>query len=123
MSICRWCIFGCSISIIDLVLQVEGIRETNISYICSRYYRAPELIFYATEYTTTIYIWLSGGGSNTTEGGEEHVMVMVTVVRETTPKLATKRGRVSWIGDGSIAEHVGHWKDEDMAIRSLQLSI
>ncbi|XP_023530212.1 shaggy-related protein kinase epsilon-like [Cucurbita pepo subsp. pepo] len=27
--------------------------EPNISYICSRYYRAPELIFGATEYTTT----------------------------------------------------------------------
>jgi serine/threonine protein kinase len=34
--------------------------EPNVSYICSRYYRAPELIFGATNYTTNI------GGS---EGG------------------------------------------------------
>ncbi|KAI7734023.1 hypothetical protein M8C21_017924 [Ambrosia artemisiifolia] len=34
--------------------------EQNISYICSRYYRAPELIFGATEYTTSIDIWSAG---------------------------------------------------------------
>ena len=28
--------------------------EPNVSYICSRYYRAPELIFGATDYTTNI---------------------------------------------------------------------
>ena len=31
---------------------VQG--EPNVSYICSRYYRAPELIFGATDYTTNI---------------------------------------------------------------------
>ncbi|CAN1308625.1 Shaggy-related protein kinase theta [Linum perenne] len=34
--------------------------EPNISYICSRYYRAPELIFGATEYTTAIDMWSAG---------------------------------------------------------------
>ncbi|KAJ1761549.1 glycogen synthase kinase 3 [Coemansia sp. RSA 2523] len=34
--------------------------EPNVSYICSRYYRAPELIFGATEYTGKIDIWSAG---------------------------------------------------------------
>ena len=34
--------------------------EPNISYICSRYYRAPELIFGATDYTTRIDMWSVG---------------------------------------------------------------
>lgn len=34
--------------------------EPNVSYICSRYYRAPELIFGSTDYTTSIDIWSQG---------------------------------------------------------------
>jgi len=34
--------------------------EVNVSYICSRYYRAPELIFGATEYTNVIDVWSVG---------------------------------------------------------------
>ncbi|XP_018676230.2 shaggy-related protein kinase alpha isoform X1 [Musa acuminata AAA Group] len=34
--------------------------EPNISYICSRYYRAPELIFGAIVYKTAIDIWSAG---------------------------------------------------------------
>lgn len=39
-------------------LLVKG--EPNVSYICSRYYRAPELIFGAGDYTTAIDVWSSG---------------------------------------------------------------
>jgi serine/threonine protein kinase len=39
-------------------MLVKG--EPNVSYICSRYYRAPELIFEATDYTTAIDIWSTG---------------------------------------------------------------
>lgn len=35
-------------------------EEPNISYICSRYYRAPELIFGATDYTTQVDVWSIG---------------------------------------------------------------
>lgn len=34
--------------------------EPNIAYICSRCYRAPELIFGCTTYTTMIDIWSAG---------------------------------------------------------------
>ncbi|THG03853.1 hypothetical protein TEA_011750 [Camellia sinensis var. sinensis] len=46
------------LSLITDFWQVKG--EPNISYICSRYYRAPELIFGATEYTTAIDVWSAG---------------------------------------------------------------
>eukprot|EP01135_Chromosphaera_perkinsii_P012408 Nk52_evm19s2657 gene=Nk52_evmTU19s2657 len=39
-------------------MLVKG--EPNVSYICSRYYRAPELIFGATDYTTAIDVWSAG---------------------------------------------------------------
>ncbi|XP_033209776.1 glycogen synthase kinase-3 beta-like isoform X4 [Belonocnema kinseyi] len=39
-------------------LLVKG--EPNVSYICSRYYRAPELIFGAIDYTTKIDVWSAG---------------------------------------------------------------
>lgn len=34
--------------------------EPNVAYICSRYYRAPELIFGCTSYTSAIDIWSIG---------------------------------------------------------------
>lgn len=34
--------------------------EPNVAYICSRYYRAPELILGATEYTTMVDVWSAG---------------------------------------------------------------
>jgi len=34
--------------------------EVNVSYISSRYYRAPELIFGATDYSQSIDVWSVG---------------------------------------------------------------
>jgi serine/threonine protein kinase len=39
-------------------ILVKG--EPNVFYICSRYYRAPELIFGATDYTQAIDLWSVG---------------------------------------------------------------
>lgn len=39
-------------------MLVQG--QPNVAYICSRYYRAPELVFEATEYTTAIDTWSMG---------------------------------------------------------------
>lgn len=40
--------------------KILNASEQNVSYICSRYYRAPELIFGATKYTVSIDIWSTG---------------------------------------------------------------
>lgn len=48
----KLCDFGCS------KVLVKG--QPNISYICSRYYRAPELLFGATEYTCSLDMWSVG---------------------------------------------------------------
>jgi len=34
--------------------------QPNVSYICSRYYRAPELMFGATEYSVGVDVWSVG---------------------------------------------------------------
>lgn len=51
-GILKLCDFG------SAKILVKG--ETNVAYICSRYYRAPELIFGATNYTPSIDIWSMG---------------------------------------------------------------
>eukprot|EP01116_Phalansterium_solitarium_P017958 TRINITY_DN4579_c0_g1_i1.p1 TRINITY_DN4579_c0_g1~~TRINITY_DN4579_c0_g1_i1.p1 ORF type:complete len:422 (+),score=69.91 TRINITY_DN4579_c0_g1_i1:465-1730(+) len=51
-GILKLCDFG------SAKMLVKG--EPNVSYICSRYYRAPELIFGATNYSTAIDIWSAG---------------------------------------------------------------
>lgn len=40
--------------------KVLVLGQPNVAYICSRYYRAPELVFEATEYTTAIDVWSLG---------------------------------------------------------------
>ncbi|KAJ3314574.1 regulator of ime2 [Boothiomyces sp. JEL0838] len=52
LGILKLCDFG------SAKLLIEG--EPNVSYICSRYYRAPELIFGSTTYNVSIDIWSSG---------------------------------------------------------------
>ncbi|XP_072463996.1 glycogen synthase kinase-3 alpha isoform X4 [Notamacropus eugenii] len=49
--------------------------EPNVSYICSRYYRAPELIFGATDYTSSIEPWSSSrsGVGVRTELGQNQI--------------------------------------------------
>ncbi|KAL0079683.1 kinase-like domain-containing protein [Phycomyces blakesleeanus] len=51
-AVCKMCDFG------SAKILVPG--EPNVSYICSRYYRAPELIFGATNYAITIDLWSTG---------------------------------------------------------------
>ncbi|KAG2197659.1 hypothetical protein INT47_002366 [Mucor saturninus] len=51
-GVCKMCDFG------SAKILVPG--EPNVSYICSRYYRAPELIFGATNYTLSIDVWSTG---------------------------------------------------------------
>lgn len=52
LGILKICDFG------SAKLLVTG--EPNVSYICSRYYRAPELIFGATDYSASIDVWSAG---------------------------------------------------------------
>lgn len=51
-GILKLCDFG------SAKILVQG--EPNVSYICSRYYRAPELIFGSTTYDVSIDVWSSG---------------------------------------------------------------
>jgi glycogen synthase kinase 3 beta len=49
------------LKLIDFGSAKQLVRgEPNVSYICSRYYRAPELIFGATDYTSQIDVWSAG---------------------------------------------------------------
>jgi len=52
LGILKLCDFG------SAKVLVEG--EPNVAYICSRYYRAPELIFGSTNYATAIDVWSVG---------------------------------------------------------------
>ena len=46
------CDFGCAKHLVK--------TESNISYICSRFYRPPELVVGATYYTTQVDVWSMG---------------------------------------------------------------
>lgn len=48
----KLCDFGCAKKLVK--------REPHAAYICSRYYRAPEVIVGATDYTTAIDMWAQG---------------------------------------------------------------
>ena len=48
----KLCDFGCAKQLIK--------GQENISYICSRYYRPPELILESTDYTTQVDVWSIG---------------------------------------------------------------
>lgn len=52
LGILKLCDFG------SAKILIQG--EPNVSYICSRYYRAPELIFGSTTYDVSIDVWSSG---------------------------------------------------------------
>ncbi|KAJ1332902.1 hypothetical protein BSLG_008529 [Batrachochytrium salamandrivorans] len=59
LGILKLCDFG------SAKILISG--EPNVSYICSRYYRAPELIFGSTNYDVSIDIWSSVLGTPTRE--------------------------------------------------------
>ena len=40
--------------------EIKRDTKNNVSYICARYYRAPELIFGSTQYDQSIDIWSAG---------------------------------------------------------------
>ena len=48
----KLCDFGCAKHLVK--------TESNIAYICSRFYRPPELVVGATKYTTQVDVWSMG---------------------------------------------------------------
>ena len=48
----KLCDFGCAKHLVS--------TESNIAYICSRFYRPPELVMGATRYTTQVDVWSMG---------------------------------------------------------------
>lgn len=78
-------------------VQVLVKGEPNISYICSRYYRAPELIFGASDYTTAIDLWSVGCVmaelmlGQPLFPGESGVDQLVEIIKVTHPRLSRMR--------------------------------
>jgi serine/threonine protein kinase len=65
-------------------------NEPNVSYICSRYYRAPELIFGATNYTTKI--GKQGQSLSWSEGGNGQVLGVAQQLTEETSQTSGPPG-------------------------------
>jgi serine/threonine protein kinase len=52
---------NCELKICDFgSAKIIETKENNVSYICSRYYRAPELILNSTTYGCEIDMWSAG---------------------------------------------------------------
>jgi len=75
-------------------------NEPNVAYICSRYYRAPELIFGSTTYGTAIDVWSTGcvlgelilgkvlfAGKNSVEQLVEIIKILGTPTAEEVKKM------------------------------------
>lgn len=86
-GVLKLCDFGCA--------KVLSPDQPNVSYICSRYYRAPELCFGAQMYTHSIDVWSAGcvlaelmmgspifRGSTTSEQLYKIIKIMGTPSRE-----------------------------------------
>ena len=94
-------------------ILVKG--EPNVSYICSRYYRAPELIFGATDYTCCIDVWsvgcvlaelLLGVPLFPGESGVDQLVEIIKVCRGRARKSASggsRRGRLARPGSAMRA--------------------
>ncbi|XP_018648754.1 putative glycogen synthase kinase 3-related (gsk3) [Schistosoma mansoni] len=60
INICIFLIMVVVVLHVSATAKMLNPDEPNVSYICSRYYRAPELIFGATHYTVQIDMWSAG---------------------------------------------------------------
>lgn len=96
--------------------------EPNISYICSRYYRAPELIFGATDYTCAIDVraWLVPGWVLVAWCG---CVVEGIWLMGLTAAVVCVRHRCAWLMTGCQQQKSGLWKvATDVQHSSLQTS-
>ena len=95
-------------------ILVKG--EPNVSYICSRYYRAPELIFGATDYTCCIDVWsvgcvlaelLLGVPLFPGESGVDQLVEIIKVCRARAQERMGGRGRGRLVRLGSAMRAAG----------------
>jgi hypothetical protein len=84
--LCHFLVLLCSAKVL-----VKG--EPNVAYICSRYYRAPELIFGATDYTSNI-------GSVCLKICSVYLYMMLQIYLSLEQQLSGNISR-----DGKVVEH------------------